>query len=235
MRVQEHIGEVTKLYNKYILLPNQTTTTPPPAHSQRSTTRSSMVSLTTQSRTSYQDLPQTNPMCVVIKNAPLLSPIGLTMHQAPSDMSNIDPVTITPQPPIIYFEDLPPTPEIPFYARATTINHHDAQQENCSALAHHLFAHMKHPRSDTKAEVAEWCCTHIKVNILWHSNTISLVKTAGTKVCKLCAAERMIIGQNFTNVHRQRKILNLKSELRCVCSCKTRFLWFARSKNERGL
>jgi hypothetical protein len=31
-RIQEHIGEVTKLYNKHILLPNRTSTTPPPAH-----------------------------------------------------------------------------------------------------------------------------------------------------------------------------------------------------------
>jgi hypothetical protein len=144
-------------------------------------------------------------MCVVIKSAPLLSPIGLTIHlptQTPSDVSNIDPVTVVPQPPIIHFEDLPLTPEIPFYARATTINHLNIQQENCSALAHHLFAHVKHLRFNTKAEVAEWCHTHIKVDILWRSNTISLVKTAGTKVCRLFVAERMIIGKNFTNVHR---------------------------------
>jgi hypothetical protein len=34
MRVQEHIGEVTKLYHKYILCPNQTTTTPQIPHLQ---------------------------------------------------------------------------------------------------------------------------------------------------------------------------------------------------------
>ncbi len=160
-----------------------------------------------QSRISYQDLPQTNPMCAVIKNAPLLSPIGLTMHlrtQAPSGVSNINPITITPQPPIIHFEDLPPTPELPFYASATTINHLNAQQENCSALTRHLFAHVKHLRFNTKAEVTVWCCIHIKVDILWRSNTISLIKTAGTKVCRLCAAKRMIIGQKpmFTDEGR---------------------------------
>jgi hypothetical protein len=172
-------------------------------------------------------------MCVVIKDAPPLPPIGLNMHlhtQTLSDVSNIDPVTVMQQPPIVHFENLPPTPEIPFYARATTINHLYAQQENCSALACHLFTHVKHLRIDTKTEVAEWCRTHIKVDILWCSNTISLVKMAGTKICRLCAVERMIIGKNFTNVHRQKKILNLKIELRGVCSCKTRFLCFARSK-----
>ncbi len=229
--IQEHIGEVRKLYNKHILLPNQTTTTPPPTQLQGSTNCSSTISITTQSRTSYQELPQTNPMCVVIKDVPPLPPIELTLcTQMPSDVSNIDPITVAPQPPIVHFENLPPTPETPFYARATTTNQLDAQQENCSAFARHLFVHVKRIWFKTKAEVAEWCCTHIKVGILWRSNTISLIKTAGTKVCKLFAVERMIIGHNFTNVHRQRKILNIKSEQRGVCSCKTRFLWFARSE-----
>jgi hypothetical protein len=116
-------------------------------------------------------------------------------------VSNIDPITVAPQPPIVHFENLPPTPETPFYARATTTNQLNAQQENWSALARHLFTHMKHIQFDTKVEVAEWCCTHIKVDILWCSNTISLVKMVGTKVCTLCAVERMIIGHNFTSVH----------------------------------
>jgi hypothetical protein len=104
----------------------------------------------------------------------------------PSDVSNIGPVTAAPQPPIIHFDNLPPTPNTPFYARATTTDQLDAQQENCSALARHLFAHVQHIRIDTKAEVAEWCHTHIKVDILWHLNTISLVKKVSTKICKLC-------------------------------------------------
>ncbi len=148
----------------------------------------------------------------------------------PSDVSNIDPITVVPQPHIVHFENLPPTPKTPFYARATTTNQLNAQQENCSKLARHLFAIMKHIQFKTKVEVAEWCCTHIKVDNLWRSNTISLVQMAGTKVCKLCAVERMIIGHNFTSVHRLRKILKLKSELHGVCSCKTRFLRFARSE-----
>jgi hypothetical protein len=231
MRIQEHIGEVTKLYNKHILLPNQTTTTPPPTQSQGSTNCSSTISLAAQSRTSYKELPQTNPMCVVIKDAPPLPPIELTLRtRTPSDVSNIHPITVVPQPPIVHFKNLPPAPKTPFYARATTTNQLDAQQENCSAFACHLFAHVKHIPFKTKAEVAEWCHTHIKVNILWCLNAISLVETVGTKVYKLCAMECMIIGHNFTSVHRQRKILNLKSELCGVCSCKTRFLWFTRSE-----
>ncbi len=183
-------------------------------------------------QTSYKDplLSQlANRMCIIIDDAtPPQPPIGLTITRAPSDVSNIDQLAIAPQPPIVNYGDLPPTPEIPFYTRATT--NLDTQQDNCSALAHHLFAHVKNLRFDTKAEVAKWCRTNITVDILlWRLNTISLVKTAGQKVWRLCATKHMIIGQNFTSTHRQRKILNLKSEMRSVCSCKARFLRFARS------
>ncbi len=125
-RVLEHIGEVTKLYKKSILLPNYSATTPPLAHLQGSSTCSSMMSLATQqqSETSYQDplLSQlANGMCIIINNAaPPQPPIGLTITRAPSDVSNIDQLPIAPQPPIVNFGDLPPTPKIPFYARATT-------------------------------------------------------------------------------------------------------------------
>ncbi len=230
---KEHIGEVTKLYNKSILLPNRSKTTPPLAHLQGSSTCSSTMSLATQqqSETSYQDpllFQLTDGMCIIIDDtAPPQPPIGLTITRAPSDVNNIDQLPVAPQPPIVNFGDLPPPPEISFYARATTTL--DAQQHNCSAPACHLFAHVKNLRLDTKAEIAKWCRTNITVDVLWRSNTISLVKTAGQNVCRLCATKRMIIGQNFTSAHRRRKNLNLKSEMHGVCSCKARFLQFARS------
>jgi hypothetical protein len=204
-RIQEHIGEVTKLYNKSILLPNRSATTPPLAHLQGSSTCSSTMSLAMQqqSETSYQDplLSQlANGMCIIIDDAmPPQPPISLTITRAPSDVSDIDQLPVAPQPPIVNFGDLLPTPEIPFYARATT--NLDAQQDNCSALACQLFAHVKNLWFNTKAEVTKWCRTNITVDILWHSNTNSLVKTAGQKVCRLCKTERMIIGQNFTSTH----------------------------------
>lgn len=45
----------------------------------------------------------------------------------------------------------------------------------------------------------------------------------------------VIIGRNFIQAGRRRKILNLKSEMREVCTCKTRFLRFARSSEDGGL
>jgi hypothetical protein len=70
-------------------------------------------------------------------------------------VSNKDCVTIAPQPPIVNFEDLPPAPKILSYQRATTDTRLNARQENCSALACHLVAYMKHLKFNTKAEVAE--------------------------------------------------------------------------------
>jgi hypothetical protein len=51
------------------------------------------------------------------------------------------------------------------------------RQENCSALARHLFSYVKHLHFNKKAEVAKWCCSHIVVNKLWKFNPISLMNT----------------------------------------------------------
>ncbi len=146
---------------KHVLLPNQATaTTTPLTHSQGSTTCLLSASLAKKSITSYQPpmLSQPNPMCVAIKDTPPPPPIGLSMHLrmwVPSKVSNKDCVTIAPQPPIVNFEDLPPAPKILSYQRATTDTRLNARQENCSALACHLVAYMKHLKFNTKAEVAE--------------------------------------------------------------------------------
>jgi hypothetical protein len=34
----------------------------------------------------------------------------------------------------------------------------------------------------------------------------------------------MIIGHNFTSTNQMRNLINLKSEMRGICSCKTKFL-----------
>jgi hypothetical protein len=71
----------------------------------------------------------------------------------------------------------------------------------------------KHLCFNKKAEVAEWCCSHIGDNILCKLNPISLMNTASTKLCHLWVAERMIIGHNFCHLLRYKKILNLKSKI----------------------
>ena len=133
---------------KCILLPNHTAmrSTPHSALSQGSSTRSSSTttSLATHSmsetETSYKDLilsQLAHRFCVPINAAPTHPPITLTITRAPSNVSNIDP-TDAPPPPIVHFGKTPKT-------TATS----KRQQENCSALAHHLFAHLKNLRFDT--------------------------------------------------------------------------------------
>jgi hypothetical protein len=158
-------------------------------------------------------------------------PTGLSM-QLPCSGSQSDTRTITniknvpsnlltfQRPPTVYFR--PPIKAAP--------PHIVPRQNNCSALAQHLFSHVKQMRFNTKVEVAEWCRSHIEVDIIWQSNPITLMNTASTKICRLCAAERIVIRHNFDHPHCSKKILNLKIELRGICSCKTRFLRFLQSE-----
>jgi hypothetical protein len=228
MRIQEHIGEVKNLYHKQILHSNQTATTPPIAHLQETTTQSSVVSLATQESDVHLEPSQSPAKCVVIDDE---SPpqVGLTMclqSRTPLDNGSNNPIDTGPSP-LVTFDN--PSMAITTATTNETQHQFDAKQENCSGLVHHLFAHVKNIKFNTKAEVAKWCRSNIKVDILWCSNTINLMKTALTKVCRLCAAEHMIIGHYFNSIHQRKKIINLKSEQRGISNCKTRFLWFKQS------
>jgi hypothetical protein len=135
-----------------------------------------MTSLAAQSmsktQTSYKDpnLSQlAQGLCIPINVAPTHPPTALTITRATSNVSNIDPIDALP-PPIVHFGEIPKT-------SATS----KRQQENCSALARHLFVLVKNIRFYTKAEVAKWCRTNILVNIIWRLSTLSLVKRRGKK------------------------------------------------------
>jgi hypothetical protein len=127
---------------------------------------------------------------------------------------------------IIFFICCPPNKPPPPPNPAPT-------QDNCSALARYLFSHAKDHSFSSKAEVAAWCRSTIKVEILWCLNTIGLMSMAGTCSCRLCAVERMLIEQNF-NSTRSKHLLNLKSKLHGICSCKMRFLGFSQPGLEGG-
>ena len=160
-------------------------------------------------------------MCVVIDPPPSPSSQGPATRLRSTQStggSTADPQIALGHPPDVNFDISPQVK-----------TQRPGQQENCSALARHLFAHVRHLRFGSKAEVATWCRSHINVEVVYRASTIGLVKTAGTKMCRLCAAERMILGQSISNARRRTKILNLKSELRGNCTCKARFLRFSRS------
>jgi hypothetical protein len=157
-------------------------------------------------------------------------PLGTNMqlrNQMPPDTGPINNSTIKGSPPTMTSKL--PTNINPTAEAETTTRQWTTKQDNCSALACHLYSHACHLHFRMQADVATWCQSNLKIKIIWQSNPIALQKTASTRFCRLCAVERMIIGHNFTSPSRTRKIINLKSEMRGICSCKTRFLRFSRS------
>ncbi len=88
-RIQEHIGEVTKLYAKNILATNHRsqTTTPPPHPSQTQSEARSTSSLKTQQETSSLDsFEGTLPISVVINNTATTAPPNRHRH-APTKLN----------------------------------------------------------------------------------------------------------------------------------------------------
>ncbi len=140
-----------------------------------------------------------NPLCIVINPPAHNHPTGLSMWlRCSGSQSNTSTITnIENVPPNLLMFHSPLTVDFgpPIEAASP---HIVPRQENCSALARHLFSHVKRMRFNTKAEVAEWCQSHIKVDIIWQSNPITLMNTASTKICHLCAAEHMVIGITST-------------------------------------
>jgi hypothetical protein len=157
------------------------------------------------SQTSFQEpYVATNQPATIIKN-------GLTMqhgnNRRHSDMRTI----IDENVPLNHMMFEPP-PTINFCLPIEAAPpHHDTKQDNCSTLALHLYFHVKCMRFNTKAEVPEWCQSNIGVDIIWQSNPITLMNTASTKLCHLCAAERLVIDHNFNHLHQRKKIINLKN------------------------
>jgi hypothetical protein len=221
-RIQEHIGEVTKLYDKLVSSHNRATHPPPQLPNSQASLRSSDSSLATQDSAEPLESSQSPPvMCVVIDPPPSPSPQGpaTRLRSTQSTGSSTDDLQIA----------LGHPPDVNFVISPRLRTQRHSQQENCSTLARHLFAHVRHLRFCSKVEVATWCRSHINVEVVYRASTIGLVKTAGTKMCCLCAAERMILGQSIPNARRRTKILNLKSELHGNCTCKARFLRFSQS------
>jgi hypothetical protein len=84
-RIQEHIGEVTKLYAKNILITDhsQTTNTPPSQPSQTQSEAQSTSSFVTQEEISSMDsIDDTKPLWVVINNNAFNTPPPLSTKNA---------------------------------------------------------------------------------------------------------------------------------------------------------
>ena len=210
--VQEHIGEVARIYANTILPTHQhqQSTRRTSSQPQTLTTSSIELSLDTQANSVHEF----QPLCVIINddatNRPKEEALTWAIRRTDSDDSSIT-TNRENEPPRNSTSDPPPI--INFCPIKAPRHPPDPRQENCSALAHHLLSHICHTQFKSILEVQEWCRSHISVDILWKSNTISLMNTARTKLCRPCAAEQMTIGHNFVYSERSKKIINRKTEI----------------------
>ena len=76
----------------------------------------------------------------------------------------------------------------------------------------------------TTRQMKKWLRENIKVEALYKQTVTSKMKTAGTKKCGLCTAERRIIWKDFQDSTKSKKMLNKRSEIGQQCTCTTRFL-----------
>jgi hypothetical protein len=98
--------------------------------------------------------------------------------QIPPGAGSISNTTAKEPPPIMTF-GLPPNIN-PMAEAGIAICQQTTKQDNCSALARHLYSHVQHLCFRTRADITAWCGLNIKINIIWQSNPIALQKTAST-------------------------------------------------------
>ena len=79
-------------------------------------------------------------------------------------------------------------------------------------------------RFKTTGEIYKWLRKNLEVDIVYTQSVTSKMKTAGTKKCSLCTAEKCKIWYDIHHPDKSKKLLNKKSELASRCNCKTRFL-----------
>ena len=96
----------------------------------------------------------------------------------------------------------------------------------CSTLTRHVWSHCQGLVFEKKEDLFKWCRTKLKVEVLHKGSAILMMKTAGSKNCTLCMQERINLFYEFGDKERSKNLINSKSELFGVCSCKARFLRF---------
>ncbi len=193
---------------------------------QTSTTSSVKLSLSTQTDSVHES----PPLCVIINDNAPNRPREASTRAIRRNNSNDSSITNNHEnkPPRNLMPNPPPI--INFCPIEAPCDPPNLRKENCSALACHLLSHIHHTQFKSTLEIQEWCWSHIRVDILWKLNTISLMNTARTKLCHLCTAKRMTIGHNLLHSERSKKMINLKTGMRGACTCKTSFLRFLRSE-----
>ena len=100
----------------------------------------------------------------------------------------------------------------------------------CSTLTRYLWTQAEKQNSDKGFEsidkMYKWVRKNLKVEILTKGNVSSRMKTARSKRCSLCLAERIYLYYelNHHDKERSKKLMNQKTEIYGKCTCTTRFL-----------
>ena len=69
-----------------------------------------------------------------------------------------------------------------------------------------------------------WCQTKLKVEMIHKGSAILMMQTVDSKNCNLCMQEKINLFYDLGDSERCKALINNKSELFGVCTCKTRFL-----------
>ena len=168
---------------------------------------------------SSEDSDDTAPVAQIVEEAdgpPRLIRVGIRVHDdagsessSDDDTANLafrqahanDDTNATPNQPIFLnlrdddSTNPHPDPNIanPNQPNGNNMRRNSFYPNSHSTLSRHLAGHCINMTST--AEVRTWCRSNIKVEILWKGSTTSLQKTAGTRHCRLCAMERVIINK----------------------------------------
>ena len=100
----------------------------------------------------------------------------------------------------------------------------------CSELSKYIWSKAEKQNFKTVGALNIWIRSNLKVEIVHRSSVSSVMKTAGSKKCGLCMAERTTIYYDMHHVEKAKKLMNKKSEIYGKCDCKARFQWLAIKK-----
>jgi len=104
-----------------------------------------------------------------------------------------------------------------------------------STISKHLWSHCQDIQFDEKKDVATWCRTNVKLEILFTGTPLSFMKSAATRKCKLCMRERTILFKHFgLKKSIKGNLMNSRKELHGSCSRKTRCLRLKVLEREGG-
>ena len=99
----------------------------------------------------------------------------------------------------------------------------DEAKTSCTALTRYIWDKVEKQKFETTGEMYIWVRNNLEVTIVHQGSVSSRMKTAGSKNCSLCMAERMTIYYDSNHKERSKYLMNKKSELYGRCSCTTRF------------